>query len=282
MTGEYLSQIYDEIAGSEIKMRAGASIVLKSNRKSNQLVSEKKRKLLYDMEMEQMAATARALMESVAHVETMFTLAKHQEHVKPMFKLAWTPLLAAFSVGLQDCDSSEIAALCLEGIRYSIRIACIFQMELERDAYVQALSRFTLLTAKSNRISEMKTKNIDTIKTLITVAHTDGNYLGKSWLDILRCISQLELAQLIGTGVKSQFLNNHLNSMQSYSTQVSIASISSLQSKIENSFSFFGADNKASKELKKEDHQPINEASSQSVIVAVDRIFTGTRLFISF
>lgn len=94
---EYLSQIYDEIAGSEIKMRAGASSsnTLKANRKSNQLVSEKKRKLLYDMEMEQMAATARALMESVAHVETMFTLAKHQEHVKPMFKLAWTPFLAA-------------------------------------------------------------------------------------------------------------------------------------------------------------------------------------------
>lgn len=30
----------------------------------------------------------------------------------------------------------------------------------------------------------MKAKNIDTIKTLITVAHTDGNYLGKSWLEV--------------------------------------------------------------------------------------------------
>lgn len=52
----------------------------------------------------------------------------------------------------------------------------------------------------------MKAKNIDTIKTLITVAHTDGNYLGNSWLDIIKCISQLELAQLIGTGVRPQFL----------------------------------------------------------------------------
>ena len=53
----------------------------------------------------------------------------------------------------------------------------------------------------------MKAKNIDTIKTLISVAHTDGNYLGTSWLDILKCISQLELAQMIGTGVKNQFIN---------------------------------------------------------------------------
>ena len=57
----------------------------------------------------------------------------------------------------------------------------IFQ--LERDAYIQALARFTLLTAASP-ITEMKAKNVDTIKTLISVAHTDGNYLGKSWLEV--------------------------------------------------------------------------------------------------
>lgn len=55
--------------------------------------------------------------------------------------------------------------------------------QLERDAYVQALARFTLLTATSG-IAEMKQKNIDTIKTLITVAHTDGNYLGNSWHEV--------------------------------------------------------------------------------------------------
>ena len=60
---------------------------------------------------------------------------------------------------------------------------CIDLFQLERDAYVQALARFTLLTATSP-ITEMKAKNIDTIKTLISVAHTDGNYLGKSWLEV--------------------------------------------------------------------------------------------------
>ncbi len=45
--------------------------------------------------------------------------------------------------------------------------------------YQQALARFTLLTANSS-VTEMKSKNIDTIKTLISVAHTDGNYLGKA------------------------------------------------------------------------------------------------------
>lgn len=48
---------------------------------------------------------------------------------------------------------------------------------------MQALARFSLLTASSS-ITEMKQKNIDTIKTLITVAHTDGNYLGNSWHEV--------------------------------------------------------------------------------------------------
>lgn len=45
-------------------------------------------------------------------------------------QLAWTPFLAAFSVGLQDCDDTEVASLCLEGIRCAIRIACIFSIQV--------------------------------------------------------------------------------------------------------------------------------------------------------
>ena len=168
-------------------------------------INEKKRRLLWNMEMEALSSTDRQLMESVSHVHAEFTSATHSDHVRPMFKVAWTPFLASFSVGLQDCDDPEVSVLCLDGIRCAIRIACLFHLALERDAFIQALARFTLLTANSP-ITEIKSKNIDTIKTLITVAHTDGNYLGHSWLDILKCISQLELAQLIGTGVRPQFI----------------------------------------------------------------------------
>ncbi|TNN88918.1 Brefeldin A-inhibited guanine nucleotide-exchange protein 1 [Liparis tanakae] len=212
---EYLSAIYDEIAGKKIAMKETKEITMKSNKQS--VASEKQRRLLYNVEMEQMAKTAKALMEAVSHVQAPFTSATHLEHVRPMFKLAWTPFLAAFSVGLQDCDDTEVASLCLEGIRCAIRIACIFCIQLERDAYVQALARFTLLTASSG-ISEMKQKNIDTIKTLITVAHTDGNYLGNSWHEIMKCISQLELAQLIGTGVKTRYISGTVRGKEGFIT----------------------------------------------------------------
>ncbi|XP_037271150.1 ADP ribosylation factor guanine nucleotide exchange factor Sec71 isoform X1 [Rhipicephalus microplus] len=267
---EELSAIYDEIAGNEIKVKTTASRVTGKQNVS----SEKKRRLLYNMEMEQMARTAKALMESVSHVQASFTCAKHLEHVRPMFKLAWTPFLAAFSVGLQDCDDPEIAALCLDGIRCAIRIACIFHMTLERNAYVQALARFTLLTANSP-ITEMKSKNIDTIKTLITVAHMDGNYLGKSWLDILRCISQLELAQLIGTGVKPRYLGGSGSGLAQASAGAHGALQDSVLDPMELTRPGLPMDQKQMAMLQ----ESMGETSSQSVVVAVDRIFTGsTRL----
>lgn len=42
---------------------------------------------MYNSEMDSMAATAKALMESVSHVESYFTSATHFEHVRPMFKV---------------------------------------------------------------------------------------------------------------------------------------------------------------------------------------------------
>uniref|UniRef100_A0A8C2GT77 ADP-ribosylation factor guanine nucleotide-exchange factor 1 (brefeldin A-inhibited) n=1 Tax=Cyprinus carpio TaxID=7962 RepID=A0A8C2GT77_CYPCA len=267
---EYLSAIYDEIAGKKISMKETKELTLKSNKQS--VASEKQRRLLYNVEMEQMAKTAKALMEAVSHVQAPFTSATHLEHVRPMFKLAWTPFLAAFSVGLQDCDDTEVASLCLEGIRCAIRIACIFSIQLERDAYVQALARFTLLTASSG-ITEMKQKNIDTIKTLITVAHTDGNYLGNSWHEILKCISQLELAQLIGTGVKARYISGTVRGKEGFITST----------KEQTSDEYLGlglgagpvrgnVDRKQIASIQ----ESIGETSSQSVVVAVDRIFTGS------
>uniref|UniRef100_A0A8C2XEC6 ARF guanine nucleotide exchange factor 1 n=1 Tax=Cyclopterus lumpus TaxID=8103 RepID=A0A8C2XEC6_CYCLU len=266
---EYLSAIYDEIAGKKIAMKETKEITMKSNKQS--VASEKQRRLLYNVEMEQMAKTAKALMEAVSHVQAPFTSATHLEHVRPMFKLAWTPFLAAFSVGLQDCDDTEVASLCLEGIRCAIRIACIFCIQLERDAYVQALARFTLLTASSG-ISEMKQKNIDTIKTLITVAHTDGNYLGNSWHEIMKCISQLELAQLIGTGVKTRYISGTVRGKEGF--------ITSTKEQSNDDFVLCPVvggtvDRKQIASIQ----VSIGETSSQSVVVAVDRIFTGsTRL----
>uniref|UniRef100_A0A8R1TUZ9 SEC7 domain-containing protein n=1 Tax=Onchocerca volvulus TaxID=6282 RepID=A0A8R1TUZ9_ONCVO len=243
---EYLSDIYDEIAGREIKMKPGLNKLPKQS-----TTSERQRKLLQDVELAAMAQTARALMEAASHYEAAFTSASHCEHVRPMFKIAWTPCLAAFSIGLQTSEDESVIFWCLQGFRLGIKIACIFRLVLERNAFIQALARFTLLTAKNSMV-EMKSKNIESIKLLLTVGEEDGNCLDESWIDVLKCISQLELAQMIGTGMKTS--NNP------------IAGSSSSQYGLKNSTH---VDERMLQEC-------LGETTSQSVVVAVDRIFQGS------
>lgn len=277
---EFLSQIYDEIASSEIKIKGHSTRVASSQpsgstKWSNKLAgsgNSKQRRMLHNMELESMSETARILMESVSHVESQFTLASHVEHVKPMFKIAWTPFLVAFSVGLQEIDDDNITYLCLLGFRYAVRIAGTFRMDSERDAFVQALSRFTLLTTSQTKTSEMRAKNINTIKTLIMVAHSEGNYLGLSWLEILRCVSQLEYAQLLGAN------NQQVSPDQQQAGQEKpmMHNLFSLQEKFEN-LSIITTDGSTRRSVRLLSEN-LNDIASQSIFLAVDRIFTGSVL----
>lgn len=112
------------------------------------------------------------------------------------------PILAGISGPLQDTDDAELIALSLDGFKQAIKIVCLFDLELERNAFVTTLAKFTFL----NNFGEMKYKNVEAIKTLLNVAMVDGNYLKGSWREVLTCVSQLERFQLIAQGVDSQAL----------------------------------------------------------------------------
>ncbi len=143
----------------------------------------------------------------------------------------------------------SVTQLCIEGMRCAVRLANIFGFSMERNAFVQALARFTLLTDNSN-VAEMRSKNVEVIKALVSVAHTDGNYLETSWMDVMKCISQLELAQMIGSGATGGNAGRQ--------------AADSLSRKSESAQDLTA-------------RTSLSEASSQSVIVAVDRIFTGSK-----
>lgn len=129
-----------------------------------------------------------------------FHSASHFEHVKPMFEVAWMSILAGISGPLQDSEDIDLITLSLKGFKQAIKIACLFDLELERNAFVTTLAKFTFL----NNLGEMRAKNVEAIKTLLDVAMVDGNYLKGSWREVLTCVSQLERFQLIAQGVDSQ------------------------------------------------------------------------------
>ncbi|KAI9362470.1 hypothetical protein DFJ73DRAFT_620704 [Zopfochytrium polystomum] len=124
---------------------------------------------------------------------SMFYSASHYEHVRPMFQGTWMSILTAISGSLQETEDAETVALALEGFRHAIWLTCMFDLELERKAFVSTLAKFTQL----GNVAEMKQKSIEAIKALLTIGHTLGNRLSEGWMDIVQCVSQLERLQIL-------------------------------------------------------------------------------------
>jgi brefeldin A-inhibited guanine nucleotide-exchange protein len=206
---EMLFAIYDEIQSNEIRMKdeigptglptpgTGLASALAS-------VGRDLQREAYVLQSEGMANKTEALFRSMVRAQRrgapeQFFSASHFQHVRPMFEVAWMPILAGVSNPLQNSDDMDMIRLSLEGFKQAIKIVCLFDLELERNAFVTTLAKFTFL----NNLGEMKPKNVEAIKTLLDIALINGNYLKDSWREVLTCVSQLERFQLITQGVDS-------------------------------------------------------------------------------
>lgn len=117
--------------------------------------------------------------------------------VKPMFDVTWGPLLGTLSQVLEMAEDDSSIALALNGFVYCVRISAHTGMALARNTFILSLTQFTTL----GFIKEMKRKNIECIRTLLSIAIMDGEHLGESWQPVLQCISQLGRLQLFASGV---------------------------------------------------------------------------------
>ncbi|KZW03822.1 hypothetical protein EXIGLDRAFT_743524 [Exidia glandulosa HHB12029] len=201
---EFLNSIFDDIVKNEIRMKdeieTGTGKILPGGGLS---LGRDLQKEAYVLQSNGMASKTETIFRTMMRAQKkgsrsdQYFSASHFVHVKPMFEVAWMPVLAGISGPLQDTDDLEIVELCLDGFKNAIRIVCYFDMDLERNAFVTTLGKFTFL----NNLGEMKTKNMEAIKTLLDIAVTDGNQLKGSWHEVLTCVSQLERMQLISSGI---------------------------------------------------------------------------------
>lgn len=276
---EYLSEIFHNISTNEIVLEEEqAREATKSNPAAAGTI--KQRQELYDMAISQMQKNARALLagnEGRVKSTAAWRNATHAEHVKPMFAVACWPAMATLSLAFEEAIDPSIFAnkaepktrefaainaeaidLCLRGMTSAIRIASIFHMEVERDAFISSLAKLTGM----NHVSEMQPKNVLAIRTLLKVANTMGEYLDSNWNLVLKTISAMEQLQLIPRGgrVSSEGFNGvdyqHTSSATSPGSTPQTPQVSSRR--------------KASLSAM------MNEFQSQDTIIAIDKIFANS------
>ena len=212
---EYLTAIYDEIQKNEIKLIGEEAPSVPTSSGLAGVIATVGRDLqheAYVLQTQGMANRTEVLFRTMLHAQQQagvhrtladrYFSASHIEHVKPMFEVAWMSFLAGMSAPLQDSNDAEIIHMALDGFKNAIKIVCFFGLELERNAFITTLAKFTFL----NNFGEMKSKNVETIEALLDIAHTEGNFLSGSWREILTCVSQLERFQLISGGVDARTL----------------------------------------------------------------------------
>ncbi|KAJ9055037.1 guanine nucleotide exchange protein for ADP-robosylation factor, variant 2 [Entomophthora muscae] len=205
---EYLMDIYDQIAATEIQLKdsgdeeenrplatglAAQFDILGSLQKSHQEAERVSGQMQSNVER-----YLKKMISRKSHREDMggmaiFYSASHFEHVRPMFEISWMAHLAAISGPLKQSDSPMVVGLCLDGFRYAIHIAGFFDLDLARNAFVTTLGNFSFLSD----ISEMRPRNIEAIKTILEIAVTEGNYLKQAWNDVLQVVNHLVRLQIV-------------------------------------------------------------------------------------
>ncbi|KAG6403260.1 hypothetical protein SASPL_135477 [Salvia splendens] len=108
-------------------------------------------------------------VSDVSTLETSDDLMRHMQEqsiyypaidtvvLKFMIEACWAPMLAAFSVPLDQSDDEIVIALCLEGFPH---VTAGMSMKTHRDAFLTSLAKFTSLHSPA----DIKKKNIDAIK----------------------------------------------------------------------------------------------------------------------
>ncbi|KAJ3127571.1 guanine nucleotide exchange protein for ADP-robosylation factor [Nowakowskiella sp. JEL0407] len=181
--------------------------------------------------------------------------ATQYEHVRGMFQTVWMSILTGLSSPLQETEDMEVILVSLEGFKLAIRIACQFDtLGLERKAFLSTLAKFTQFAAVGSNLQDVKSKNIEAVKALLEIAHLDGNSLGENWKDVVTCVSQLEKLQLLG-GAESELAGKQRTSNDRQRRE-------SAQNSRSNAGRYLD--------------EAAAEASSQSMTIAVDRIFTSS------
>ncbi|CAI5510651.1 unnamed protein product [Closterium sp. Naga37s-1] len=174
---EFLGGLYDRITRNEIKMKP--EILGPGGVASKAAVNSAAGNALLGLEsiLNLMSGRTRATTELetsdevVKHMQeqfrakagksgSVFYAASDVQIIRPMVDVVWAPMLAAFSVPLETTEEDAVTEQCLEGFRYAVHVTAVIGMQMQRDAFVTSLAKFTSL----HSAADIKQKNVDAIK----------------------------------------------------------------------------------------------------------------------
>ncbi|KAL8153523.1 hypothetical protein V2J09_011283 [Rumex salicifolius] len=196
---ELLEEIYDSIVKEEIKMKDDAGVGERNNHKPEaeeggilmnilNLALPGRKSSTDSKKSEDIVKQTQELFRNQGGKRGIFYTSQKIELVRPMVETVGWPLLATFSVMMEEGDNKSRVVLCMEGFKAGIHITRVLGMDTMRYAFLTSLVRFTFLHAPK----EMRSKNVEALRTLLSLCDSDTNSLQDTWNAVLECVSRLE------------------------------------------------------------------------------------------
>lgn len=204
---DYMGSLYDRIVKNEIKMKddnlmpqnklpTNANRILGLDSILNIVIRKRGEEKALETSDDLIRHMQEQFKAKASKSESVYYAATDVVILRFMVEVCWAPMLAAFSVPLDQSDDEVVIYQCLEGFRNAIHVTSVMSMQTQRDVFVTSLAKFTSL----HSAADIKQKNIDAIKAIVTIADEDGNYLQEAWEHILTCVSRFEHLHLLGEG----------------------------------------------------------------------------------
>ncbi|MQL98963.1 hypothetical protein Taro_031672, partial [Colocasia esculenta] len=167
---EYLRSLFERISRSEIKMKEDDLAAMhKQTTNPNKIlgldsilniVIRKRGEDKSETSDDYIRHMQEQFKEKARKSESAYYAATDVVILRFMIEVCWAPMLAAFSVPVEQSDDEVIISYCLEGFRCAIHVTAVMSMKTHRDAFVTSLAKFTSL----HSAADIKQKNIDAIK----------------------------------------------------------------------------------------------------------------------
>lgn len=198
---ELLEDIYDSIVKEEIKMKDDLAALGKSSRPKPEVEERGRLVNILNLALPRRKSVMDTKSESEAIIKQTQDIFRNQgvkrgvfhtsyqiELVRPMVEAVGWPLLATFSVTMEEGDNKPRVVLCMEGFRAGIHITHVLGMDTMRYAFLTSLVRFSFLHAPK----DMRSKNVEALRTLLALCESETDALQDTWNAVLECISRLE------------------------------------------------------------------------------------------
>ncbi|OBA23562.1 Sec7-domain-containing protein [Metschnikowia bicuspidata var. bicuspidata NRRL YB-4993] len=284
---QFLEQVFSEIQGNEIKLQSehhaallAGDQTLAATQQSGFFGSRDLNREAYIHASKEMSTKTEKLFKTLGKKSRsedspnqVYYAASNVQHVRSIFDTTWMSILAGLTGPFKEYDEPSVIKICLEGIKLSIKISCLFDLEYAKQSFIGALVQFQNL----NNIEDIRSKNVDAMHVMLEIAVSEGNYLHKSWTAVLTSISQLERLQLIAKGIDRDSIPD-VSSIK----LVNRNSIESTSSQPSGFFSLFTRETSASQSASIKYHnQQLSAESAQLLFrtelsVAIDKVFTNS------